>query len=60
VKVLYELGYLKPELVTDYVDDFLKLLQSRNNRLVWADARLSTITEIKAEAIYRHYEEIKR
>jgi hypothetical protein len=60
VKVLYELGYLKPELIADYVDDFLKLLQSRNNRLVWGSMlALSTIAELKAQEIYPHYEEIK-
>ena len=35
VKVLYEVGYKKPELISDYVGDFLKLLKSANNRLVW-------------------------
>lgn len=35
IKVLYETGYLAPELIADYVDDFLALLGSKNNRLVW-------------------------
>jgi len=35
IKVLYEIGYLTPELITPYVNEFLKLLESRNNRLVW-------------------------
>lgn len=35
LKVLYEIGYLQPELVAPYAEDFLKLLHSRNNRLVW-------------------------
>jgi hypothetical protein len=34
IKVLYEVGYLDPALIADYVGDYLKLLQSRNNRLV--------------------------
>ncbi len=34
LKVLYEIGYLQPELVAGYAADFLKLLKSRNNRLV--------------------------
>lgn len=35
VKVLYEIGYLRPDLITGYVEDFLKLLNEKNNRLVW-------------------------
>ena len=35
VKVLYEVGALEPRLIAGYAGDFLKLLQSRNNRLVW-------------------------
>jgi len=35
LKVLYELGYLAPELIADYVGDFLTLLGRKNNRLVW-------------------------
>ena len=36
IKVLYEIGYIDPSLIADYAEDFLKLLRSRNNRLVWA------------------------
>ena len=35
IKVLYEIGERKPELIADHIDDFLRLLKSRNNRLVW-------------------------
>jgi hypothetical protein len=35
IKVLYELGYLKPELIAGYAGVFLDLLCSKNNRLVW-------------------------
>ena len=34
LKVLYEIGYLDPTLVADYAADFLKLLNSKHNRLV--------------------------
>lgn len=55
LKVLYEVGYLQPELIADYADDFLKLLQHVNNRLVWgAMIGLSTIAAIKADAIFQH------
>ena len=35
LKVLYEIGYLKPELITGYTGKFLELLDSRKNRMVW-------------------------
>ncbi|MCJ7533285.1 MAG: hypothetical protein MUO64_19975 [Anaerolineales bacterium] len=61
VKVLYEIGYLDPELIAGYVGDFLKLLKSKDNRLVWGGMlALSTIAGIKAEELYQHYEEITR
>ena len=60
LKVLYEIGYLQPELIAPYADDFLRLLHSRNNRLVWgAMIALSTVADRKADAIYPHVEEIK-
>ena len=34
IKVLYEIGVRKPELVSEYAEEFLTLLQPRNNRLV--------------------------
>ena len=59
LKVLYELGYLAPELIADYVEDFLKLLKQRNNRLVWgAMIALSTIAALKANELFPHYEAI--
>ena len=61
LKVLYEIGYLKPELVAPYAGDFLKLLGSRSNRLVWgAMIGLSTVAEIAADEIYPHAAEIQR
>jgi hypothetical protein len=53
LKVLYELGYLKPELIEDYVEDFLELLKSKNNRMVWgAMIALATIADKKPKEIY--------
>ena len=53
IKVLYEAGYMEPEMIADYAGDFLRLLRSRNNRLVWgAMLALSTIAGIKADEIY--------
>jgi len=61
VKVLYEIGYLKPKLIAPYADDFLRLLQSKNNRLVWGSMiALSTIAGVAPDALYPHCAEIQR
>ncbi len=60
LKVLYEIGYLDPVLIADYVEDFLKLLNSKNNRLVWGSMiALSAIAELKTDEIYAHHESIQ-
>ncbi len=61
LKVLYEIGYLDPSLITNYADDFLQLLRHKNNRLVWGSMiALSTLAEIKADEIYAHTSEIQK
>ncbi len=61
LKVLYELGYLAPELIAEYVEDFLKLLKHRNNRMVWGGMiALSTIASQQADKIFPHVDEIKK
>jgi hypothetical protein len=60
LKVLYELGYLAPELISEYVDEFIKLLQHGRNRMVWgAMIALSTIASLQAARIFEHLQEIK-
>jgi len=54
LKVLYEIGYLAPELIADYVDDFLKLLKHKNNRMVWgAMIALATVADLKPREIWK-------
>lgn len=61
LKVLYELGYLAPDLIAGYADDFLKLLTDHNNRLVWgAMIALSTIASLQADKLFPHLETIKQ
>ena len=61
LKVLYEIGYLQPELAAPYAEDYLKLQHSRNNRLVWgAMIALSTVVHLEADVIYPHVEELKQ
>ena len=59
LKVLYEIGYLAPELIADYVDDFLKLLKSKNNRMVWGGMiALATIAETKPREIWKNVDDV--
>ena len=59
LKVLYEIGYLAPELIADYVDEFLKLLKSKNNRMVWGSMiALATIAERKPQEIWKHVDDV--
>ena len=61
IKVLYEIGYLKPELIAPYAADYLKLLNNRNNRLVWGGMiAIATISKVAAETLYPHIESIKK
>lgn len=61
IKVLYEIGYLNPELVAPYAGEFLKLLRSRHNRLVWGGMiALSTVSGLAADEIYPKRAEIFR
>lgn len=57
--MLYEIGYIDPLLIADYAEDFLKLIRSQNNRLVWSGMiALSTIAGLKADFIHAHLDEI--
>jgi hypothetical protein len=54
IKVLYEVGYLKPELIAPHVDTFIQLLRSRNNRLVWGGmTALGSIADLTAVDIWK-------
>jgi hypothetical protein len=54
IKVLYEVGYLQPDLVAAYVNDFIKLLRSRDNRMVWGGmTALGTIAGREAGEIWK-------
>lgn len=57
IKVLYEIGERKPELIADYVLDFIQLLKSRNNRLVWGGmTAISKITFLKPKEVFENIE----
>ncbi len=61
IKVLYEIGYLQPSLIAEYADQFLRLIKSKNNRLVWGGmTALATVAELKADEVLAHQDEIKQ
>jgi hypothetical protein len=52
IKVLYEIGYIDPSLIADYAEDFIELLGSKQNRMVWgAMIGLWTVADLKSDAI---------
>jgi hypothetical protein len=61
IKVLYEIGYLKPEMLLDYTSNFLTLLDHKNNRMIWGGMiALSTISSLDVKKIYPHLSKITR
>lgn len=53
IKTLYETAYIKPDLIADYYSEFLGLLSSKNNRLVWGGMiALMTITDLKSKELF--------
>jgi len=60
IKVAYEIGRVKPELICDYAEIFIALLKSPNNRLVWGAMQvLSTLAEISAITLMKHLNAIE-
>ena len=59
IKVLYEVGAERPELIADYDKQFLTLLESKNNRLVWgAMTALDYIASINPAGLHKHLTKI--
>ncbi|MBC7085802.1 MAG: hypothetical protein H5T43_05490 [Methanomethylovorans sp.] len=61
IKVLYEIGSRDATLISDYVYDFVKLLKSKNNRLVWGSmTALSKVTSFKPKEVFANLDTIKK
>lgn len=61
IKVLYEIGERKPELIADYTDSFISHLLSKNNRLVWGSMiALATIADLKPDEIFKNINIIQK
>jgi phage shock protein PspC (stress-responsive transcriptional regulator) len=59
LKVLYEIGYIAPQLIAGYVGDFLKLLRSKSNRMVWgAMIGLADIASIRPKEIWEQVADV--
>ena len=53
IKVLYEIGAIKPAIIAEYDKEFLELLEHKNNRLVWgAMTALDSITMENPRLLY--------
>ena len=53
IKVLYEIGERKPEMIAGYIKEFAALLDSKSNRLQWGGmSALNRITLQKPKEIY--------
>lgn len=60
IKVLYEIGKRNPQLIADKADIFVKLLMSKNNRLLWgAMTALGQIVDLKASDLAQHLDLIQ-
>jgi len=53
IKVIYEIGAIKPELISDHGEVFLSELNAKNNRIQWgAMAALASIVHLRPDFIY--------
>ena len=61
IKVLYEIGSIEPKLIADYAEDFVKLIRSKNNRLVWGGmTALAEVAKAKPDVVFQYLDEIKK
>jgi hypothetical protein len=59
IKVLYEVGNLKPDLVAPYADAFVKLLLRGDNRMVWGGmTALGAIADRTAAELWKQIDTI--
>ncbi|SHO44693.1 hypothetical protein [Anaerocolumna xylanovorans] len=59
IKVLYEIGARKPELIAGYALNFVDMLLSKNNRMVWGSmTALAEIADICADDIMKRIETV--
>lgn len=55
LKALYEVSALKPELIADYVMDFLAILEHKDSRMAWGSmTALGKIAPLQAKELSKH------
>lgn len=53
IKVLYEIGGISPSLISNYIDEFINQLSSKNNRMQWgAMTAINTIALENPSVVY--------
>lgn len=53
IKVLYEVGEMKPAMLTKHLNTFVSLLKHKNNRLQWGVmTAIKCIAQVKPEMVY--------
>ena len=61
IKVLYEVGYIEPNLIADYADEFVKCLRNKNNRLAWGGmTALAEVAKANPDAVFKNLDAIKK
>ena len=59
IKVLYEIGQRKPDLIADLADVFISGLSNKNNRLVWGCmTALAYIAPVNPKAVFDRLPEV--
>jgi hypothetical protein len=55
IKVLYEIGYADPRMIAEYLNAFLGLLDSKDNRLQWGGmTAVGCIAKIDPKGVFKH------
>jgi len=55
IKVLYEIAEIAPALISEYAVNFIQLLKSKNNRLVWGSmTALSKIVSLNPDEVFNN------
>jgi hypothetical protein len=61
LKVLYEIGYIDPSLIAGYSDKFLRLLNDKENRMIWgAMIALATVAPLCPHEIWTNIDDVIR
>lgn len=60
IKILYEIGERKPELVATHAEIFFELLDHKNNRLVWgAMSAIDEIASLRSDLVYSYLDKLR-